>query len=175
MFINSEKLKKKLISQLWSRSSQVKGGKHRIVNWMKNRNLYCLIWAYFKTSPSRKQILIISKGKRKLDALVCTEVSTNASFRSFAFARLQSHLKLSKYRFIFCDCLSFVNALWLEQAQSYSTYFRVWLLFLLLSCGDFQVYSWILANSITVEPLCAITSRKRPPLQNTKIFPGNAL
>lgn len=26
--------------------------------------------------------------------MVCTEVSTNASFRSFAFARVQSHLKI---------------------------------------------------------------------------------
>ena len=98
----------------------------------------------------------------------------------FLFRGFRATLKLSKYRFIFSDCPFFVNALWLQQVHSHSGYLRVWLLFLLLSCGDYQVFSWILANSITVEPPCATTYskhqnfprqspiirtlRKRPPL-----------
>ena len=30
-------------------------------------------------------------------------------------------------------------------------------------------------TSAKIEPLCATTSRKRPPIQNTKIFPAKAL
>ena len=115
----------------------LKGGKHRTVNWTMYRNLYCLIWACFKTSPTRKQILIISKGKRRLDALVCTEVLTNASFRSFAFARVQSHLKIIEIS---------VDFFWLP-----------------VLCKRF------------VAGASAVDHLSRPPIQNTKIFPGKAL